>query len=667
MAGNKSGTHSSLSEHRLESLRESASRPPPSRRDPRTDPDDEELPARIEVVTLGRSLYPAKDDQGSVGSRSAAADTVTDAALVLRRELAKLQQQAAAVERTIEDQRRERSDALERIEQATSHAIVLEHRLEQTEAELAKARRQHEAVREELQAIRTERDGATRAAAAYEAELAELRKRAQEEDDRNAELRILRDRVDRSDAELDHLRKTAKDREAEIARIHEQLERETSGLRKDVARLQQDLEAAVIASSLASTRALKAERDRSVVEENARRLRDELSTVFAHWQVLSPSKVPPAIDSKAPLAPNGTTSSGPSLPRGSSPSIAVPPPPPMPTTASTVATPLDDDWPESSPPPALPALDLSELDGPPEALLSIEPLPAKAVPPPLPAKRLSGTSVPSVSTAPIHSKAPSSGSTATAALIASIRPAKGPAEALVLPTGRTDLFEWLSDPETARAAAVALREHPEWLEGRPPVELVMALAHVDYVVETPVFELARAWEREPLARALFASFRDELDPKLREHGAWLLKHFATTSSWPSIAELVRSDAETIAVRRWLLAAIEPLVTSHALGWKDVGDLITMMIHHPDAMLRDGIVGVIRELDRSEDKRRLLLEILRTDDDEIVLSSAVQALTSVLPIDLDPIVTERLLGHPSPRVQRSVMEFVEGSKRATKQA
>ena len=65
------------------------------------------------------------------------------------------------------------------------------------------------------------------------------------------------------------------------------------------------------------------------------------------------------------------------------------------------------------------------------------------------------------------------------------------------------------------------------------------------------------------------------------------------------------------------------------------------------------------------KRRLLLDVLRTDHDEVVLASAVQALTTALPIELDPSVAERLLGHPSARVQQSVVEFIDRSKRATK--
>ena len=193
----------------------------------------------------------------------------------------------------------------------------------------------------------------------------------------------------------------------------------------------------------------------------------------------------------------------------------------------------------------------------------------------------------------------------------------------------------------------------------------MALSHLDYDVEAPVFELARGWDREPLCRALVAGLRDEPDPKLREHAAWLLKHLGAPGAWPSLAELVSNDSEPSAVRRWLLEAIERLVATQAIGWREVGDLVHLLVRHSDASLRDGVVGVVAALERSDEKRRVLLEVLRTDDDETVLASAVQALTTALPIALDPAVAERLLGHPSPRVQRSVVEFIERSKRAAK--
>lgn len=226
---------------------------------------------------------------------------------------------------------------------------------------------------------------------------------------------------------------------------------------------------------------------------------------------------------------------------------------------------------------------------------------------------------------------------------------------------REELLTQLVDPEAAREAAAELKRHPEWLRGVPPLALTAALQSVDYDADRPVFDLARVWEREPLCHALLASLRSEPEARLREHGAWLLKHLAAPSSWKAIADLARSEDEAIQLRRWLLEALDRLAAGRAIGWRELGDVITTVAKHPDPSLRDGVVGILASLDRSDEKRRLLLEILRDDDDEVVLASAVNALASVLPMHLDPAVMDRLLSHPSPRVQRSVRELIERAK------
>jgi hypothetical protein len=764
-----------------------ASRPPQTRRDPRADPDDEPVSARVDVVTMDRT-----------GERSSpSVDALTNAALTLRRELAKLHQQAAAVERTIEDQRRERSEAIERVELATSRADELEHKLQLTENELANVRRLHDAALEDLQGVRSERDDLARAidnaksatedllrlraevetlreahdsafrtASTLESELLEIRKREQAEaqkvSDGEAELRTMQERIERLTAELtqsqneaaqnktdlvrlrqeattqaetaakkhgdlERNHQTAKD---EIARLEKALaearsteeklatvtadlstarvegakartevtrlerdveaarhardvsleratmaERESADARKDIDRLQREVEALTMASANASSRAAGAERARVAVEDSVRQLRDELASAFARWRSITPSTPPPPGENAATAPPTravlpshdlsarnlsdappvtrrgaGSTSFPPLLADVSS--ISMPVPSPLPTP------PLDDDWPlEPQPPPA------------PKAP-GARPAPVPTAMPPAPVLEatpvVAGRSKASIPPAVYPSLPPPAGSTPTATPPPAVfTQSEAPSGLHILSEERDDLIERLGDPATAHEAASKLLDRPDWLRSRPPVELLIALTHLDYDVEAPVFELARAWEREPICRALIAALRDEPDPKLREHGAWLLKHLGAPGGWPAIAELVSDEAEPPAVRRWLLEAVERLVASRALTWHEVGDLVGRLVHHPDASLRDGAIGVVAALERSDEKRRVLLEILRTDDDEMVLASAVHALGSALPIELDPAVSERLLGHPSARVQRSVVEFVERSKRASK--
>ena len=382
---------------------------------------------------------------------------------------------------------------------------------------------------------------------------------------------------------------------------------------------------------------------------------------------------------RASVTPGGagsTTSSATSPSQSKLPSVAPPP-----ASASMRASkPPSARMPSVPPAPAVPAearaASIPPLHprsvAPPAPPKSIAPISSqvpgpRSVPPPLPLR-----ASPSMPPVVVPSVPPPSGMSQTPAQSTSptAPPPKFPEReessvVTYVDAERADLIERLGSPKTSREAAITLREHPDWLRGRPPIELLLALTLLDYDIEEPVFDLARAWDRDPLCRALIAALRDEPEPKLREHAAWLLKHLGAAASWPALAELVSNEEEAPSVRRWLLEAIERLVAMRGIGWTEVGDLCQRLIKHGNSSLRDGAIGVIAALDRSDDKRRLLLEVLRTDSDEVVLASAVQALTTALPIELDPSVAERLLGHPSARVQQSVVEFIERSKRASK--
>lgn len=841
-------------------VRESVSQRPAARRDPRADPDDEPVSSssRVDVIGVDRTM---RDRDPS------SADTLTNAALVLRRELAKLHQQAAAVERTIEDQRRERSDALERVEYATQRAAELEAKLEQAEAEATSLRRLHDGALDDLQKVRSERDDllraieaakasadelskarseaetlreahdeALRAASTYEAELAEIRKReqlgAQKVSDTEAEIGSLRERLERATAELSQAREETTTVKAEVARLRQEgnasteatnklreeaerdrasakekierleksitdarnetrvaeekrgaletelttlraevaqarteiarlerdveaarhsrdvsaeratmAEKETQGVRKDAERLMRELEAAVIAGAQAHTRAAAAERAKAMVEDSVRQLRDEVTSAFARWRAATPSSPPPshggggggpagaggfesgsvapptrampqamqdahlqhAISPEAASAPPPATKRGEDVhdPRRDA-STSFPPvmaeAAPLSMVPSNPPPVIDEEWgspsatsPSVKPhektseqmPASIPAVLVEDGDIMPASTASPTsrsvppPLPpTRSRPPPLPPPRtpsIPPAVYPSVAPAGVVSVAPPSSAepSGVRAIPSEVPPSQvassQPQDKMKELQERDELLARLHDPNTGRAAAMALRNRAHWLKGRPPVELLEALTRLDYDVEHPIFELARSWDRESLCKSLVGALRNEPDAKLREHNAWLLKHLGSPTALAAIVDTLKNEAEPPPVRRWLLEAIERLVASRSVGLRDVADVIETFVHHPDASLRDGVIGVIAALERSDEKRRLLLELLRTDDDEVVLASAVHALTSALPIELDPAVAERLLGHPSARVQRSVVDFIERSKRAARNA
>jgi hypothetical protein len=764
-------------------LMQGSKKPPattPVRRDDRAEPDDEGSSPRIDFVNVdgpvsssstgsgvvvGTTSSTAARSEGTRGEGAAAGLTS------LKSQLAKLQEQASAVERSLDDQRRDRSDALDRLERATERCISLEAKVTGFEAEAISLRKMHEASLADLESLKEENEGlhstleeSMRAAATFEGELSELRKRQFKEalkaTEQETELTALRAKLERATNDGTEADATASKAKFELARAREALTKadkeiavgreeamqareatakaentisaargEASKAREELSKLRQDLasakedntkdratardridlleralddaraatarteaqldasrasegamgqqlEAAVARATDADSRAAAAAASQTTLEQNVRRLREDIAGAFARMgHGAAPPPLPPGARPEPRVAPSDREEAPQSIPPELLDSVPpslrddVPPVAPIPYSPPlALSLELDNDWsaPDSvRPKSALPtsASPASRSVPPPPSTISNEGAPAgpDSIPPPTYA------SVPpqihdSVIPSPLPRVTPppprrESTAPATRRGGASAAPSGIPSTEVT----REELLAQLVHPAHGAAAAQELKLHPEWLRSVPPMTLIAALQSVDYDSDRPVFDLARQWEREPLCHALIASLRAEPEARLREHGAWLLKHLAAPSSWKAIADLARSDDEGIQLRRWLLEALDRLAAGRAIGWRELGDVITTVAKHPDASLRDGVVGILVSLDRSDEKRRLLVEILRSDDDEVVLASAVNALASALPMELDPGLVERLLGHPSPRVQRSVRDLIERAK------
>lgn len=807
-----------------------------TRRDNRAEPDDDEgSSSRVDVVNVGG---------GGSG------DTAASGVVSLRRELAKLHQQAAAVEKSLEDQRRDRSDALDRSERATERAIQLESRLAGIEAEATSLRKMHEASLAELQSVRAERDDLSRAVVGAQAATAELGKLKEEvqrlrasadeaartgaelakakealaraaDDARQAKAEIEKarkateiaeqdaaivgDQATRVRAEAAKLRteaeaarteagsaraETTKAREdaatartdatraleeaknargdataaradvakaledaitahdeatklreelaksrneatrigedlskarAELARAREDLvrakedntrdratardridlieralddaravstrvESELESARSNEERLGRELEIALGAAAESDQRAKANATAHAALEHSVRRLRDEITSAFVRVGHGAPPPLPRS--SVVSIPPEMIESVPPDA-------MSIPPAPAVFVAAPRELEAFDSPEPrhdssapsspasKSVPPPAPASLAPPQGSVPPPTYASVPPQLHPSTPPnrqptapppagdgaiPAGARRTAPPPGPA-SESPDSSSLPSEMDWSDSIPPPTRRPGGSavppPMEGSLTSTTREDLLVKLVDPDCAEEAAIELRQHPEWLRSVPPPTLIAALSSVDYDAEGAVFELARAWDREPLCHALIASLRSESDARLREHAAWLLKHLAAPSSWKAIADLAKSDDEPAQLRRWLLEALDRLAAGRAIGWRELGDVVTTLARDADSTLRDGVVGILVSLDRSDDKRRLLLDILRADDDEVVLASAVNGLASVLPMDLDQELMNRLLGHPSSRVQRSVRDLIE-RVRQTKQ-
>lgn len=343
-------------------------KPPKSataRRDERAEPDDDESSPRIDVVNV---------DGPAGGGGSARGEGAGISSL--KAQLARLHEQASAVERSLDGQRRDRAAALDQLEQATRRCIHLETKVAAFEAEVSSLRRLHEAALAEVQSTHAERDGLARAVEAAKAvtgeqkeeneglrsaleesmrvaatltdELADLRKRQFQEalkvTDQEVQLAALRTKLERATAETGEARAEAtsatndaatageearklgqdlatarEDNERDRATARDRIdgiERALDEARAGAARAEADLDAsraneATVTSQLeaanaraadaetraadanaraadadvratdAETRAADAETSRATVEQDVRRLRDDIAAAFA--------------------------------------------------------------------------------------------------------------------------------------------------------------------------------------------------------------------------------------------------------------------------------------------------------------------------------------------------------------------------------------------------
>lgn len=612
-------------------------------------------------------------------------EEATQAARSDGKELTRVQEELAHAAAEAKIARAETERAREAVKIAEQDAALVGDQASKIREEAARTRVEADTLRAGADKIRAEAAQVREELERSNAELAKSREElARAREDNTRDRATARDKIDLIERALDDARATS-------ARTESELE----AARSDEDRLARQLEAAVAAAANAESRAANAE-SRAVtaeshaaaaaavhaaLEDSVRRLHADIAGAFSRaGQAALPPPLPARARPRAPVlslppemvkseppdsvangahpSEDSASEGSPGAPWSSSPaSQSVAPPvtsslaPPRGSISPTYASvPPQIHASHSSHPPAAPVeASVGKTSPPPPMYASVLPEARGSIPPP--AASATRSSLP-----PANGWEDDPHPPATRRPGGSAMPPP-PDSSDLMSKERLELLAKLVDPDEAEQAAVELAQRPEWLRSVPPLTLVAALSRIDYDSDSAMFVLARAWDREPLCHALITALRAEPEPRLREHLAWLLKHFAAPSSWKAIADLARSENEPNQLRRWLLEALDRLAAGRGIGWRELGDVVTTLARHPDAALRDGVVGILLSLDRSDDKRRLLLDILGADDDEVVLASAVNALASVLPMELDPGIMNRLLGHPSPRVQRSVRELI----------
>lgn len=208
-------------------------------------------------------------------------------------------------------------------------------------------------------------------------------------------------------------------------------------------------------------------------------------------------------------------------------------------------------------------------------------------------------------------------------------------------TGGPDPFATLGsdDPEEVAAAVAAIRALPGGLEGPPPAALIAALLQLDRRPQTPLYALARDWERGPLGEALWDAFRVAAAAGEREQAAWLQKQLAAPSRWREIADAAAASAEPVQVRIFLIQALDWLVFGAGIGWGELRPWLDRYRRDALPAIREAALGIVMSLPRSDEARPLVREALDDPEPAVVLTALNAVAQGV--VDVERSVLERL--------------------------
>lgn len=220
-----------------------------------------------------------------------------------------------------------------------------------------------------------------------------------------------------------------------------------------------------------------------------------------------------------------------------------------------------------------------------------------------------------------------------------------------------ELFELLGEGSPImEVAASELLLHPEWLVGKPPSQLILALKSISYDSRSPVFQLARQWESLAISKSLLEIFLDENDAESKEHSAWLIKHIVDSAQLEVIARIALSEEESVPVRRLFLEALDRLVFVRQIGWDETKDIIDALKNAPDPGIREGIVGILMSLKDNTEKLAILIDML-SDSSDFVAASASNAISQMENVHLDKNFLDNFLNHPSLLVRERVKKIL----------
>ena len=134
------------------------------------------------------------------------------------------------------------------------------------------------------------------------------------------------------------------------------------------------------------------------------------------------------------------------------------------------------------------------------------------------------------------------------------------------------------------AAAESLLHSDARLDGAPPAQFVAALIESDAATDQSFLNLARAWSRPEMSRAMLDKLPIASTPQQKEQVAWLLKTVLAAEHSQEAVDRILDKNEDPQVCRWLLEGLERMTFAGPLGWNELDRVVSYLIGQSDRIL-----------------------------------------------------------------------------------
>jgi hypothetical protein len=200
------------------------------------------------------------------------------------------------------------------------------------------------------------------------------------------------------------------------------------------------------------------------------------------------------------------------------------------------------------------------------------------------------------------------------------------------------------------------------LVGSPPRQFITALVNGGTSLDESFLQLACAWSRPDMSRAMLDALASVPTVREREQAAWLLKRVLAVEHSAEAIDRVLDTEEDAQVRRWLVEALERLALGADFGWDQLGPVVTLLAGERQPVLRSGLALLLSTLPWRPGNTPLLEELLLHDDHEVVSAGAYTlARHPDAVLTLQPTTLDHLRAHPNP-MMRHCATLLEASIR-----